>query len=591
MPWHHAAMSARHEARDEQPQQPGEAPGTELLDVAEEYWESVLQASPSLATLLGDRRFDDRIEDLSLEAEERLRTTWERLLKRVDALNATALDASDGVTRSLLRTELSRGIEGLSLRLTEMASDQMDGVHASLLTMAPQVNAPEPDNARDLVERHRQIGTLLDQAMERFRASVAAGRFPARLTIERSLNQLDGYLASDLEQDPFVTLPGPPDWDGEAAWREELAEIVREAIRPGFQRYRQMLADELLPVSRPDDRCGLCWLDGGSNAGAAGGTDGDAIYRSLIRQHTTLDDVDADEIHTLGLAELNRLGDEYAGVGTRLFGTADLSEIFRRLREDRELRYGTGDEIMADARACLAAATAAMRDWFGRLPQADCDIKPVPDFLAADAPAAYYFPPAADGSRPGAYFVNRSDPAERCRYETASVAFHEAIPGHHLQLSIANELEHLPRFQRHSFSNTAFVEGWALYTERLADEMGLYRNDLDRIGMLAGDSWRSCRLVVDTGIHAKGWSRQQAVDFMVANAPVGVEEIKVEVDRYVAMPGQALAYKVGQLEIQRLRRAAEQRRGAGFDIKAFHDAVLGSGSVSLPVLGGLLDMP
>jgi uncharacterized protein (DUF885 family) len=587
-PWHHAPMNAPHEVPDE----PSHAQDQiELHALAEEYWESVLQAAPSLATLLGDRRFDDRIEDLSVEAEDRLRANWQRLLRRVDALDPTALEPSDRVTRSLLRTELARGIEGLSLRLTEMASDQMDGVHAGLLTMAPQVNAPAPDNARDLAERHRQIGRLLDQAIERFRAGVAAGRAPARLTIERSLNQLDGYLASDLDEDPFVTLPGPADWDGEAAWREELAEIAREVIRPGFQRYREMLAGELLPASRPDDRCGLCWLDGDPEEAVARGTEGDTIYRSLIRQHTTVDDLDADEIHALGLTELDRLRAEYADVGTRLFGTADLAEIFRRLREDPELRYTTGDEIMGDARECLAAATAAMGSWFGRLPQADCDIKPVPDFLAADAPAAYYFPPAAGGSRPGAYFVNRSDPGERSRYETASVAFHEAIPGHHLQLSIANELEHLPRFQRHSFSNTAFVEGWALYTERLADEMGLYRSDLDRIGMLAGDSWRSCRLVVDTGLHAKGWSRQQAVDFMVANAPVGVEEIKVEVDRYVAMPGQALAYKVGQLEIQRLRRAMEQHVGSGFDIKAFHDTVLGSGSVSLPVLCELLDTP
>jgi uncharacterized protein (DUF885 family) len=586
----HARHGSRGEAREEQHDQ-SEGPRPELLAVAEEYWESVLQASPSLATLLGDRRFDNRIEDLSRDAEEQLQATWELLLSKVDALDPTALGPSDRVTRSLLRTELWRGIEALSLRLTEMASDQMEGVHAGLLTMAPQQNAPEPDNARDLTERHRQIGTLLEQATERFRAGVAAGRHPARLTIERSLNQLDGYLASDLHEDPFVTLAGPQSWDGETAWREDLAEIARDVIRPALQRYRQMLADELLPVARPDDRCGLCWLGSDGEASALEDSDGDTLYRSLIRRHTTLDEADADEIHTLGLAELDRLRDEYAAVGTRLFGTADLAEIFRRLREDPELRYATGDEITDDARECLAAASAAMGDWFGRLPQADCDIKPVPDFLAADAPAAYYFPPAADGSRPGAYFVNRSDPAGRSRYETASVAFHEAIPGHHLQLSIANELEHLPRFQRHSFSNTAFVEGWALYTERLADEMALYRNDLDRIGMLAGDSWRSCRLVVDTGLHAKGWSRQQAVDFMVANAPVGVEEIKVEVDRYVAMPGQALAYKVGQLEIQRLRRIAEQRHGTGFDIKAFHDTVLGSGSVSLPVLRELLAMP
>ncbi|MFI6868470.1 DUF885 domain-containing protein [Nocardia sp. NPDC050406] len=550
----------------------------ELIELADRYWDSLLESAPSEATLLGDRRFDDRIEDLSVAAEERLLRTWEGLLRETEALDTARLDDSDRITHSLLRTELTGAVEHLRWRPAEMASDQMNGVHAQLLTMAPQINAPEPENAERLVRRYRQFGALLAQATQRFRDGLAAGRTPARIAIERSLNQLDGYLASDLAEDPFVTFPGPSDWAGEKAWRAELADVAREVIRPAFAAYREALATDLLPAARSDERPGLCWL----------GDDGADIYRRLLRLHTTLPDLGADEIHQLGLTELDRLRTEYAEVGARLFDTADLGEIFTRLRRDPELRYDNGDEIMADARRCLADATAIMGDWFGRLPKQSCDILPVPDFLAADAPAAYYFPPAADGSRKGAYFVNQHDAKGRNRYETASVAFHEAIPGHHLQLTIANELDHLPRFQRQSFANTAFVEGWALYTERLADEMGLYADDLGRIGMLAGDSWRSCRLVVDTGLHAKGWTRQQAIDFMVANAPVGLEEIRIEVDRYIAMPGQAVAYKVGQLEIQRQRAQAEQRLGSAFDIKAFHDVALGSGSVSLPVLRELV---
>lgn len=549
-----------------------------LHTLADEYWDSVLEAYPSLATLLGDRRFDDQIEDVSAEAEDALRSRWDELLGRVGALDVEALGSEAQVTRSLLVDELANGAEGLSQRLTELASDQMDGIHAGLFMLAPQINAPTPESAARLVERHRQMGTLLEQATERFREGVAAGRTPPHLTISRSLNTLDNYLASDIQTDPFVSMDGPEDWDGEAGWREELAEVAREVVRPAFQRYRDMLADELLPVSRPDDRCGLTWL----------GEDGQTIYRSLLRRHTTLADRHAEEIHAVGLSELESLAEEYAVVGERLFGTTDLAEIFARLRQDDDLRYSNGDEIMTDARRCLGAASAAMGEWFGRLPEESCDIVPVPEFMAADAPAAYYVPPAADGSRPGTYFVNQHNPGGRTRFETASVAYHEAIPGHHLQLTIANELVHLPRFQRHSFANTAFVEGWALYTERLADEMDLYQSDLDRIGMLAADSWRSCRLVVDTGLHAKGWSRQEAIDFMAANAPVGVEEIEVEVDRYVAIPGQAVSYKTGQLEIRRLRRLAEERDGDGFDIRSFHDTVLSSGSVSLPVLRELV---
>ena len=549
-----------------------------LHALADEYWESVLAALPTLATLLGDRRYDDRIEDVSAEADERLRATWADQLARVEALDAASLGPDDQVTRNLLRTELALGVEQLALRRTEMLSDQMQGIHAELLTAAPQITASSPASAAALATRFRQIGTMLDQAVTRFRLGLGAGRTPAAIVVERSLSQLDSFLASDVSTDPFVSLDGPSDWDGEAAWREELAEVSRSVIRPGLQRYRDVLATELQPVARPDDRAGLCWL----------GDDGAQIYDSLIRLHTTLDDLGAEEIHKLGLAEVDRLADEYASVGGELFGTGVQSEIFARLQGDQSLRYETADEIMAHVHQCVDGAWARIGDWFGLLPESPCDIVPVPDFLAKDAPAAYYFQPAADGSRPGAYYVNLHNPTERGRYETASIAFHEAIPGHHLQLTIATELTELPRFQRFSFSNTAYAEGWALYTERLADEMGLYESALDRLGLLAGDSWRSCRLVVDTGLHALGWSRQQAIDFMITNVPAGLDHIQVEVDRYIAMPGQALAYKVGQLEIQRLRAGAEATANGAFDIKGFHDVVLGSGSLSLPVLRDLV---
>ncbi|MFG1797248.1 DUF885 domain-containing protein [Nocardia sp. NPDC049149] len=550
----------------------------ELMNLAERYWDSVLEARPSDATLLGDRRFDDRIEDLSVAAEERVLSTWRELLRQVEALDAAELEPVDRVTRSLLVTELAGAVERLGWRPLEMAYDQMEGVHAFALMLAPQTNAPQPGNALALVERYRQFGDMLGQAVGRFRDGLAAGRTPPRILLERSLNQLDSYLSSELSNDPFVTFDGPQDWDGEADWRAQLTEVAREVIRPAFQQYRDVLFDELLPASRPDDKAGLCWL----------GADGEDIYRRQLRYHTTLPDLGAEEIHELGLAELAALREEYATIGARLFGTADLAEIFGRLRDDPTLRYADGEQIMFDARRALTAATAEMGNWFGRLPKESCEIVPVPEFLAADVAGAYYFPPAADGSRPGTYFVNQYHPTGRARHETVSVAYHEAIPGHHLQLTIASELDHLPRFQRQSFANTAFVEGWALYTERLADEMGLYEDDLGRLGMLAGDSWRSSRLVVDTGLHAKGWSRQQAIDFMVANVPSGISELTTEVDRYIGMPGQAVAYKVGQLEIRKQRLVATERLGSAFDIKAFHDVVLGSGSVSLPVLRELV---
>ena len=551
---------------------------TALKAVAEQFWEAHLAYSPTEATLHGDHRYDDRIEDVSADGEARERATWLELRAAVDAIEVDGLDAAGRVTWELLRAELIQAVEAIDVRRIELRSDQNTGLHAELLVIAPQIQAPTPASARALLERHRQIPALIDQMIERLRAGVAAGRTPARINVERSLNQVDKYLAAPLDGDPFTTMAGPPGWDGEAGWRADLAATARDAIRPAFGRYREFFASELLPAGRPHDRAGLCFTD-----------DGPALYEYFVRRHTTVDDLTPEEIHRIGLDELERLAGEYAEVGGRLFGMSDLRAIFDRLRSDPGLRYASGDQIMDDARRYLAAATAAMGDWFGRLPVTPCEITPIPASVAEDMPVAYYFPPAADGSRPGMYFVNTTDAVHKNRFETASVAYHEAIPGHHLQLAIATELEGVPAFQRLSGGNTAYVEGWGLYAERLAEEMGLYTDDMERIGMLAADSWRSCRLVVDTGLHALGWGRQRAIDFMVANAPVTVGEIEVEIDRYIGMPGQALAYKIGQREIFRLREDARARLGDRFDIKAFHDVVLGSSSVSLPVLRALVD--
>lgn len=543
--------------------------------IADEYWEARLEASPLFASFLGDHRYDDRADDLSAEEERRLRSVWVGLRERADAVDGDngELDETDRASRDLLVQELDDTVRAIDLRLAELTSDQMQGIHADLLITASQLQAPEPEHATMALERARQFGRMLDQASERYREGLAAGRTPARINVERSINQVDGYLASPLESDPFANLAGPEGWDGLEVWRGQLTDIVRDDLRPAFARYRDALRDELLPAARPDDRPGLRWLD-----------DGAELYQALIELHTGLP-LAPDELHAIGMAEATEaLPSEYAEVGGREFGTSELPEIFGRLLDDPGLRYGDADQIMSHATECLEAARAAMGDWFGILPQAACVLKPVPEYLAADSPAAYYSPPAPDGSRPGEYFVNLHEPTKRGRAETASIAYHEAIPGHHLQLAIASERTDLPAFRRLSWGQTAFVEGWALYTERLADEMGLYQSDLDRLGMLASDSWRACRLVVDTGLHAMGWTRQQAIDFMNANAPVSREEIVVEVDRYIGMPGQALAYKVGQREILRLRDGARRALGSAFDVKAFHDTVLGAATISLRVL-------
>lgn len=551
----------------------------QLRALADEYWEFHLESGPIMASYLGDHRFDDRADDVSAEGEQAMRGKLAAFRDRVGEIPADGLSDSETVTRELLDGELRERIRIIDLRHTELASDQMQGVHSGLLRAAGLLKAPEPEHAGMAVTRIGELARMLDQAAQRYREGLAAGRTPALINVTRSMNQVDGYLASPLESDPFVNLAGPEGWDGTDAWRRELSDAVRTKLRPAFERYRRVYADELAPAARPDDRPGLCHLD-----------DGPELYEALIAQHTGLP-LTADELHEFGMQEAAvKLRAEFAEVGERVFGTADVPTIFDRLLNDASLRYNTGDEILAHGERCLAAATAAMGDWFGIVPQAPCVLQPVPDYLAGDVPPAYYSPPAPDGSQPGTYFVNLHEPTERGRYQTASIAYHEAIPGHHLQLAISTERTDLPSFRRMSYSHTAYVEGWGLYSERLADEMGgLYADDVDRLGMIASDAWRACRLVVDTGLHAQGWTREQAIDFMIEHAPIDRDTVAVEVDRYIGMPAQALAYKVGQREILSLREQARERLGARFDIKAFHDAVLGAGTISLPVLRNRVD--
>lgn len=548
-----------------------------LDDLAREYWDFTLERSPTFATLVGDHRFDDQIEDYSAEAEQHERDRLQGFVNRLDQLDLSTLTSDDRVTARILRQEAEDRIALIDLGITELRSDQMDGPHVSTLISAPQIAAETPEHADALVGRFSRLAGALDQAAERFRAGAARGRTPAALCLIRSLSSIDNYLRSSLDEDLFVNIAGPHDWAGEEAWRDRLREVVRSSVRPGFQRLRDTMAHELMPVARPDDRAGLCWIEGGEE-----------IYTTLLRSYTSLD-VTADELFSFGVDEVeHRLPARYLEIGHRAFGDDSLAVILDRLRTDPALRFESERQIIELAQSAVERATAAMESWFGRLPQAPCRIEPVPAVLADDAPSAYYFPPTDDGTRPGTYFLNLRQPEQQNRFEAESVAFHEAIPGHHLQLAIATELTHLPAFRRLGFGNTAYIEGWGLYAERLADEMGLYSGDLDRLGMLAADSWRSARLVTDTGLHAKGWSRQQAIDYFIDHTPVAVSEIEVEIDRYVAIPGQAVAYKVGQREILHLRDQAHEAMGDQFDLPAFHDVVLGSGGVTLPVLGELV---
>jgi uncharacterized protein (DUF885 family) len=349
-------------------------------------------------------------------------------------------------------------------------------------------------------------------------------------------------------------------------WKARLREVIAADVRPGLEAYRDVLRDEVLPLARPDDRCGLRWLP-----------DGDEAYAATLRKYTTTAKT-AQEIHEIGLAQIEKLADEYRSLGPEVVGTDDLQQIFEAMRTDPKLHFSHGDELVEASEVAMRRAWDAMPQWFEVLPQAPCAVQ-----ATTTGAKAFYFPPASDGSRGGTFFVNVSDPASWGTFELEAMAFHEGIPGHHLQLAIASELQGVPEFRKH-LNNSAYAEGWGLYTERLSDEMGLYSGAVDRMGMFAADSMRACRLVVDTGLHALGWSREQAVEYMVTNSPLAEGVVRPEIDRYVVSPGQATSYMVGRLEIQRMRAEAEQRQGAAFEVRKFHSAVLDSGSLPLGVL-------
>lgn len=536
---------------------------TELDRLAEAYWEKYLERHPVHATALGDRRFDDRLDDDSPAA----RDAWAGELDALETrLGGLADDDGDPVTRAALAEALRTDRAVLDADLGSFSVDPIDGIQVSLLNIPSLQLVRTAADADALLARWRAMPRALDVTIERLRDGLRDGRVGVATPIGKAVEQIDDLLARPDAEWPLAT-PA----EAAPAIRDELLQLIGEEIRPAYERLRTFLADELRPHARPDERPGMLHVPGGAEG-----------YRLLVRAHTSLD-TPPEEVHAIGLAEIERIDAELVDLGARLLGTDGLAATLRALREDPALHFATRDEIFDTAVRSLERANAAVPDWFGRLPKALCEVVRMAAHEEKHSTIAYYRDPAADGSRPGQYFINTYAPETRPRYEAETLAFHESVPGHHLQLSIMQELDDLPDFRRFN-GCTAFIEGWGLYTERLSEEMGLLSGEMDRFGVLSFDAWRASRLVVDTGLHALGWTRQRAIDFMAAHTALGENNIANEVDRYIVWPGQALAYKLGQLELLRLRAEARDRQGDRFDIRHFHDVVLGQGALPLPVL-------
>jgi uncharacterized protein (DUF885 family) len=544
-----------------------------LEALAERAVDSLAAAHPFGASMIGIRDYDAEVGDISEQGENLVIERLQGIATEAESLDASKLGDQDRITREILILHCRYGAAEMKGRLRELQAGPMFGsAHAEVIEFVPKVSLTTAEQARAYIQRCSKLGRYLQQGAERLRTGLARGRGPVGRAVRDSIEQLDGYLATDVDDDVFLIEP-PPDWDQGDDWRNDLKETIVTIVRPAVAAYKDSLS-EIVSASRPDDRCGLAWIK-----------DGDSIYRDLVATHTTTG-LSAERLHDMGIEVISRLEDEYKQLAGAVLGEPDVPAIFERLRTDPDLRFRQSSEVFEAAEAALRRAQAAVPNWFGRLPKTECVVQEIPLIEAPTTTIAYYMPPAIDGSRPGTYWINTYAPETRPTYECEALAFHESVPGHHFQIALAQELD-LPRFRRLA-EFTAFVEGWALYTERLADEMGLYSGDLARLGMLSFDSWRACRLVVDTGIHAMGWSRDRAVEFMRDNSPLALNNIENEVDRYIAMPGQALAYMVGRLEIERLRAEAESRLGAGFDIKGFHDALLEHGSVPLSTLSRVI---
>jgi uncharacterized protein (DUF885 family) len=498
------------------------------MSLADEMFQAMMDYSPLQATMLGVPGWEDGLGDLSVEGQRADRDRIAALLDR-----AETDDTEDAVTLAVIKQQGRAIVDRIDARLAEHTVATMSAPVNSLLMISSKL---------DVSQRLDKYPRYIEQAGERVRDS---DRRPLSRHLQTGVQRMDGFLALPAQE-----------WEGEHS----------EGIRAAVAGFRDVLAS--IEDGRGDDKAGLCWLP-----------EGEANYANLVRNYTTTSRT-PDELHRLGLDIIASLREEYAEIGSRLWGISDVPEIFHRLRT--ELLWDNEEQMIENAVAAIARAEAEAPKWFGRMPGIGCQVRAVPEEEQRTSAIAFYQPASADRSRPGTYWLNPLGATERSRTLSEVTAFHEAVPGHHYQFSIASETE-LPNMRKYAFIE-AYLEGWGLYTERLADEMGLYSSDEQRLGMLGLDAMRAGRLVVDTGIHAFGWSRQQAVDYLRENTVMTAPEIDSEIDRYIETPGQALAYMVGRLEIQRVRAEAETKMGDRFDVRAFHDLVVGSGPVPLSTL-------
>ena len=540
-----------------------------LVDrIADRFWERFLELSPVTATINGDDRFDDRLSDPGPDGRAAMRSLAHETIAAADSIGEDGLTVEDRITRDMLRVvgELIL-IEDEQRIDTLQVVDQMGGPQTLLPQLCPFQPADTPERFEKFVARLHAYPAYMAANTELLREALASGLTAPRIVAERTVAQIERMLSIPPHDSVIASLVQV----ASESDRDTIRRIVRDEVYPADAAFLEELRGEYLAATRTDP-------------GIWSAPNGEQLYQTQIRHWTTLE-LDPAVVHQSGIDELVEIEEERRSIARGAGFGSDTRAYRDSLLRDPANIPASQRTLIARAEEDIERAAAAARDAFGTTPRAGCRVLPVEEYKERDAPFAYYFPPSADSARPGTYYVNTYDLPSRAYSRLASTTYHEAIPGHHFQIALEVENPHLNRFRRFGsrLVGGAYVEGWGLYAERLADELGLYRNEGERFGMLDAQAWRAARLVVDTGLHALRWTRQQSIDFLLE---VGLSETDsvIETDRYICWPAQALTYKTGQREIERLRRELSARDGSRFDLKLFHDQLLGHGSLPLATL-------
>jgi len=544
----------------------------QLKALFDEEWQYELQRSPEFATFLGDKRYNDRFTDQSSQAQQADVEQRRSFLEKFEAVDASGLSAQDELSLSLMVRNLRQEIEGAQFKPWEMPINQFGGPHTELVDLVTLTPFDDVHDYENYLARLHRVPQAFDQIITNMQQGMRDQLMPPRYLLEKAAAQAQAIANTSADASPFKKpvekFPASVSSPDQEHLRAAILQAVSHDVIPAYHKLADFLRDEYAPHGRSDP--GVWSLP-----------DGDARYRFAIRQLTTTN-LTPDQIHAIGLKQLDQTEAEMLAVAHDL-GYKDLASLNEHIKKERSFYATSGQQLLDLYTKYARQMEAELPKLFGTLPKNKLIIVPVDSFRARDSVPADYTPGAADGSRPGRINVNEWDPEHRLLLNLEAIAYHEGVPGHHLQFSIAQELPDVPSFRR-SGEYTAYTEGWALYSERLGKEIGFYQDPYSNYGRLENEMWRCIRLVVDTGVHAKHWSRDQMVEYFHRYTAMDEPNIQTEVDRYIAWPGQALAYKLGQLEILKLREEAKQKLGAKFDLRAFHDQIVGNGPLPLDVL-------